>query len=144
MQHQIGQMQSLLDSLPPEMRQQIQDLLTDKIADPDLQAELSELAANLELLYPMRDLRSHYPFRGDEELNINAAMRLMDYMQSLDELERQLERVQYGGDIDDVDAEKLREAPGGRGPRGTAAATPLSRGAGRGRLHPAQRAAPGS
>jgi uncharacterized protein with von Willebrand factor type A (vWA) domain len=112
MQHQISQMQSLLDSLPADMRQQLQDLLTDKIADPELQAELSELVGNLELLYPMRDLRSRYPFRGDEELDISAAMRLMDYMQSLDELERQLERVQYGGDIDDVDAERLRHVLG--------------------------------
>jgi uncharacterized protein with von Willebrand factor type A (vWA) domain len=112
MQHQISQMQSLLDSLPADMRQQLQDLLTDKIADPDLQAELSELVGNLELLYPMRDLRSRYPFRGDEELDISAAMRLMDHMQSLDELERQLERVQYGGDIDDVDAERLRQVLG--------------------------------
>jgi uncharacterized protein with von Willebrand factor type A (vWA) domain len=112
MQHQISQMQSLLDSLPADMRQQLQDLLSDKIADPELQAELSELAANLELLYPMRDLRSQYPFRGDEELDITAAMRLMDHMQSLDELERQLERVQYGGDIDDIDPEKVREVLG--------------------------------
>jgi uncharacterized protein with von Willebrand factor type A (vWA) domain len=70
------------------------------------------LAANLELLYPMRSLRSHYPFRGDEELDLSAAMELMEYMQRLDELERQIERVQYGGDLNDVDAEKLRETLG--------------------------------
>jgi uncharacterized protein with von Willebrand factor type A (vWA) domain len=112
MQHQVSQMQSLLDSLPSDMRRQLEDLLTDKIADPDLQAELSELAQNLEMLYPMRSLRSHYPFRGDEDLDLNAAMDLMEYMQRLDEVERQLERVQYGGDLDDVDAEKLRETLG--------------------------------
>ena len=33
-------------------------------------------------------------------------------MQDMDELERQLERTQYGGDIDDIDAEKLRELLG--------------------------------
>ncbi len=65
----------------------------------------------------MRDLRNQYPFRGDEELDISEAMRLMDHMQSLDELERQLERTQYGGDIDDIDEEKLREAPGRGGAR---------------------------
>ena len=37
MQHQMGQMQSLLDSLPGDMRQQLQDLLGDKIGDPQLQ-----------------------------------------------------------------------------------------------------------
>jgi uncharacterized protein with von Willebrand factor type A (vWA) domain len=112
MQHQVAQTQNLLDSLPFEMRQQLQDLLMDKVGDPELQAELSELAANLEFLYPMRDLRSQYPFHGDEELDLSAAMRLMERMQSMDELERQLERIQYGGNIDDIDAEKLREILG--------------------------------
>jgi uncharacterized protein with von Willebrand factor type A (vWA) domain len=112
MQHQIAGMQNLLDSLPPDMRRQLQDLLMDKVGDTELQAELSELAANLELLYPMRDLRNQYPFRGDEELDLTQAMRLMDRMQSMDELERQLERTQYGGDIDDIDEEKLREILG--------------------------------
>jgi len=112
MQHQAAQVQNLLDSLPAEMRQQLQDLLMDKVGDPELQAELSELSAVLELLYPMRELRSQYPFRGDEELDLSAAMRLMERMQSMDELERQLERTQYGGNIDDIDAEKLREILG--------------------------------
>ncbi len=112
MQHQIAGMQNLLDSLPPDMRQQLQDLLMDKVGDPDLQAELSELGANLELLYPMRDMRNQYPFRGDEELDLNQAMQLMDRMESMDELERQLERTQYGGDIDDIDEERLREILG--------------------------------
>ena len=112
MQQQIANMQNLLDSLPPEMRRQLQDLLMDKVGDPELQSELSELSANLELLYPMRDLRNQYPFRGDEELDLNQAMGLMDRMQSMDELERQLERTQYGGDIDDIDEKKLAEILG--------------------------------
>ena len=112
MQSQIAQMQNLLDSLPGDMRQQLQDLLQDKVGDPDLQAELNELAMNLEFLSPMRDMRNQYPFRGDEEIDLNEAMGLMDRMQSMDELERQLERTQYGGDIDDIDEEKLRELLG--------------------------------
>jgi uncharacterized protein with von Willebrand factor type A (vWA) domain len=112
MQQQIAGMQNLLDSLPGDMRQQLQDLLMDKVGDPDLQGELAELAANLEFMYPMRDLRNQYPFRGDEELDLNEAMRLMERMQSMDELERELERTQYGGDIDDIDQEKLEELLG--------------------------------
>ena len=112
MQMQAAQMQNLLDSLPGDMRQQLQDLLSDKIGDPDLQAELSELQMNLEFLSPMRDMRNQYPFRGDEEVDLNEAMQLMDRMQSMDELERQIERTQYGGDIDDIDEEKLKELLG--------------------------------
>ncbi len=112
MQQQIGQMQSMLDSLPPEMRQQLQEMLSSKIADPELLAELNELAGELELLYPMRSLRSQYPFRGEEGLDITEAMRLMDYMQSLDNLEQQLERVEYGGDIDEIDPNRVGELLG--------------------------------
>ncbi|MDE3095232.1 MAG: VWA domain-containing protein [Chloroflexota bacterium] len=112
MQGQIAQMQNLLDSLPGDMRQQLQELLSDKVGDPDLQAELSELASNLEFLSPMRDMRNQYPFRGDEEIDLNEAMGLMDRMQSMDDLERQLERTQYGGDIEDIDEQKLRELLG--------------------------------
>jgi uncharacterized protein with von Willebrand factor type A (vWA) domain len=112
MQHQVAQMQNMLDSLPADMRQQLQDLLMDKIADPELRDEMSELAANLEFLYPQRDLRNQYPFRGEEEIDLTEAMKLMGDMQDLDELERQLERTQYGGDIDDIDMDKLRELLG--------------------------------
>jgi len=112
MQHQMGQMQSLLDSLPGDMRQQLQDLLGDKVGDPELQRALGELGQSLEYLYPMRDLRNQYPFRGEEEIDLQSAMSLMDQMQSIDELERQLERTQYGGEIDDIDADKLEELLG--------------------------------
>ncbi|HEY8820187.1 MAG TPA: VWA domain-containing protein, partial [Dehalococcoidia bacterium] len=112
MQGQISQMQNLLDSMPGEMRRQLQDLLSDKIGDPELQSELSELGANLEYMFPMRDMRNQYAFRGDEELDLNEAMQLMDRMQGMDDLERQLERTQYGGDIDEIDEERLRELLG--------------------------------
>ena len=112
MQQQVSQMQNLLDSLPGDMRQQLQDLLMDKIADPGLRDEMSELAANLEFLSPQRDMRNQYPFRGDEEIDLSEAMQLMGDMQDLDELERQLERTQYGDDIEDIDMEKLRELLG--------------------------------
>jgi uncharacterized protein with von Willebrand factor type A (vWA) domain len=112
MQHQIASMQSLLDSLPADERRQLQDLLQEKIADPELMRDLQELSINLDILYPMRELRNQYLFRGDEELDLMEAMRLMDRLQGLDQLEKQLERTQYGGSLDDIDEEKLQELLG--------------------------------
>ena len=112
MQRQMAQMQNLLDSLPADMRQQLQNLLMEKIADPELRDEMANLASNLEYLSPQRDLRNQYPFRGDEEIDLSKAMQLMERMQDMDEIERQLERTQYGGDIDEIDAEKLQEMLG--------------------------------
>ena len=112
MQRQAAAMQNLMDSLPGDMRQQLQDLLADRLGDQGLQQELSQLAGNLEALMPLRDLRNQYPFRGDQELDLQAAMNLMGDMQDLDQIERQLERTQYGGDLDEIDADKLEELLG--------------------------------
>jgi uncharacterized protein with von Willebrand factor type A (vWA) domain len=108
----IAAMQSLLDSLPPEARRQLQDLLMDKVADPELQRELQELQINLDILSPSQDMQNQYPFRGDEELDLLQAMNMMGDLQDMDELERQLERTQYGGTLDDIDADKLEEILG--------------------------------
>ncbi len=111
MQSGIAAMQSLLDSLPPEMRRQLQDLLMDKVGDPDLQRELNELAINLDILGP-NDMQNQYPFRGDEELDLLQAMGLMGDLQGMDDLEKQMEKTQYGGNLDDIDEDKLRELLG--------------------------------
>ena len=111
MQSGIAAMQSLLDSLPPDMRRQLQDLLMDKVGDPDLQRELNELAINLDILGG-QEMQNQYPFRGDEELDLLQAMNLMGDLQGMDELEKQIERTQYGGDLDEIDEEKLRELLG--------------------------------
>jgi len=112
MQAGMAAMQSLLDSLPADMRRQLQDLLMEKVADPQLQRELQELAINLDIIAPARDLQNQYPFRGEEELDLLQAMDLMGDLQGMDDLEKQLERTQYGGSLDDIDEEKLRELLG--------------------------------
>jgi uncharacterized protein with von Willebrand factor type A (vWA) domain len=111
MQAGIAAMQGLLDSLPPDARRQLQDLLMDKIDDPELQREMQELAINLDILGGQQDAQS-YPFRGDEELDLLQAMHLMGDLQDIDELERQLDRTQYGGSLDDIDEDQLRDILG--------------------------------
>ena len=112
MQAQMSAMQSLMESLPTDQRQQLQSLLADKLGDPELEGELSQLALNLDYLNPTAERPSSYGFRGDEEIDLQAAMNLMGEMQDIDELERALERAQYDGDLDGVDGDKLRELLG--------------------------------
>src|SRR5207244_114003 len=112
MQQGVAAMQSLLDSLPSDMRQQLHDLLMDKIGDPDLQRELMELQMNLDIVAPGDELENQYPFRGDEGLDLLQAMKIMDKRQEMDELEKQLEKTQYGGNLDEIDEEKLRDLLG--------------------------------
>ena len=112
LQQQAAQMQNMLNSLPPDMRQQLNELMSQRMAEMGMGSELSRLAQNLEANYPMRDMRNQYPFRGDEDLNLESGMNLMGYMQQLDQLERALEQVQYGSDINSIDPDQLEELLG--------------------------------
>jgi len=112
MQAQMQALQSVMESMPSDQRQQLQSLLSDKLGDAELEAELSELAQNLDFLNPSRDQGNAYPFRGDEELDLQAAMELMGEMQDIDGLESALERAQYTGELDAVDIDQLRELLG--------------------------------
>ena len=112
LQQQAAQMQNMLDSLPSDMRQQLNELMQQRMGEMGMDSELMQLAQNLESLYPMRDLRNQYPFRGDEDLNLESGMNLMDYMQQLDRMERALEQVQYGGDLNNIDPDQLEELLG--------------------------------
>jgi len=112
MQAQMQAMQSLMASMPGDQRQQLQDMLAQHLGDPELEDEISQLAQNLDFLNPNRDDPSNYPFRGDEEVGLEQAMRLMNEMNQMDDLESDLERAQYNGDLDTVDVDQLRELLG--------------------------------
>jgi uncharacterized protein with von Willebrand factor type A (vWA) domain len=112
LQQRMAAMQSLLDSLSPAQRRELQQMLQSLFRDPALQEELTELALNLEQLYPMGQLRRQYPFRGDDPLSLQEAMRLMEQLQELDQLERQLLRARDPSALDQIDPERVRELLG--------------------------------
>lgn len=96
---QMARMDSLMRSLSPEMRRQLGDLMDAVFGDPELQAELAELGAGLEMLSPRGGLGSRYSFFGGEQLPLDEAMQLMGRLQSMEELERNLREVYRGGQI---------------------------------------------
>ncbi len=87
---QMAAMQSLLDSMTPEMRQQLQDALDAALQDPGIREELAQLAYNLGQLMPDNPYAQSYQFRGGEELTLSQAMRLMEHLREMQELEAQL------------------------------------------------------
>src|SRR5215213_3460959 len=112
LQKQMAQMQSLMDSMSPSQRRQLQDMMNAAMQDPDLREELGELAYNLEQLAPMGDMRQRYSFRGDEPMSLTEAMKLMDDLQQLDRVERQLRDAEDTSDLEGVDTEELRRLLG--------------------------------
>lgn len=112
MQRRMSQAQSLLNSLSPDQREALLDLMSSQLFDQGLQDELSQLAANLTSLSPSGLQGQEYSFFGDENVSLQEAMRLMEQMQALEEVERQLGRVRFGASLDDVDQELMQQALG--------------------------------
>ena len=112
LQRQMAQMQSLLDSMSPDQRRQLQEMMDAALRDPALRQELAELAMNLEQLYPMGDLRQRYPFSGDEPVSLQEAMKLMDDLQQLDRLDDQLRTAEEQADLDKINPEELSKLLG--------------------------------
>ncbi len=110
---QMAQMQSLFNSLPEDLRQELQEMLSAAFDDQELAAELAELQANLDFL--SSDERQSYEFSGAEAVPLEQAMRLMDELQKVDELQSQLENVGRQGTLEDIDAEALEQILGPEG-----------------------------
>ena len=111
LQGQLSQMQSMLESMSPEMRRELEDALNSSL-DPATQREMAEFASLMEQLMPMDELRRQYPFLGDDSLTMEQAMEMMGQFQDLDQLEQALQQAMRTGDLDDVDPEKLAELLG--------------------------------
>ncbi len=112
LQQRMAAMQSLLDSMTPQQRRELQDLMEGLFQNEEMQQELAELAMNLEQLYPMGSMRRQYPFQGDDSLSFMEAMRLMQELQEMDQLEKQLQRARDPQALDQIDPDRVRELLG--------------------------------
>ena len=110
-QQQMAQMQSLMDSLSPDMRRELEDAMQSAM-DPRLMDEMSEFASLMQSLMPPDELARQYPFLGDDSMTLEQAMEAMRQMQDLDRLEQSLQQAMRTGNLDDVDPEQLAELLG--------------------------------
>jgi uncharacterized protein with von Willebrand factor type A (vWA) domain len=112
MQQQMAAMQGIMDNLSPEQRQELQNLMEQLMGDDRIRVDLMELAMNLEALSPMEQMRTRFPFRGDESLPLNEAMRMMGRLQQMEGLEDQLQEARRLDNLDAIDSEKVKDLLG--------------------------------
>ncbi len=112
MQMQMAAMQGIMDNLSPEQRQELQDLMEQLMGDDRIRVDMMELAQNLEALAPMEQVRTRFPFRGDESLPFNEAMRMMSRLQQMEGLEDQLNEARRMDDLEAIDSEKVKQLLG--------------------------------
>lgn len=110
-QQQMAAMQSLMNSMSPEMRSQLEDMLGAAM-DAEMMQELAELADTMYEMLPYGQMEGEYPFMGEESLTLDSAMELMGDLQQMDQLEQQIEQIMRSGDIQDIDLDKVEEVMG--------------------------------
>jgi uncharacterized protein with von Willebrand factor type A (vWA) domain len=108
---QSAQMQSLLESLTPEQRRELEELQQAMLEDPTMQEALEELGEHLDRLGLSQRTR-RYRAQGDTPLSLQEALRLMGELHGLDRLEQDLQDAERTGRADRVDPGAVREALG--------------------------------
>jgi uncharacterized protein with von Willebrand factor type A (vWA) domain len=111
MQRRSAQLQAVMDSMSPEQREQLQQMMDNLLGDDEMRNSMAELAQHISNLGP-NDYRTRYRFQGDEPVTLTEAMQLMSELQGLDELESQMNAARRRGTLDDIDNEKARELLG--------------------------------
>ncbi len=110
---QMAQMQSLLQSMSPEQRQQLEDMMRSLfLKDERLEAELRQLGMRLDDLVPLDELARQYRFRGDDELTMREAMQLMEELAQMEQLEQQIRRAQGPKDLEKIDPAEVEKLLG--------------------------------
>jgi uncharacterized protein with von Willebrand factor type A (vWA) domain len=111
LEEQAAQMASLLQSMPEDMRNQLMQTMQALLQDDQLQDDIMQMADLIEQITG-RPLGRRYAFSGGEQLDLDEAMDVMQQLNQVDELERQLREAIRNLDFDDVDMDLMRDLLG--------------------------------
>jgi len=103
----MAAMQSLLSSMSPQQRQELQSMMESLLRDDRLRWDLAQLASTLDQLLPA-GLGERMRFRGDEPLSLDGALAQMAQLQRMDRLSQQLLDAGDAGSLADVDPDEVR------------------------------------
>ena len=109
---QTAPLQSLLKSLPPDLRMDLQQTTSSTFHDEELRAELVRFVSNLEHAHSGGRLTESFLFVGDEPLGLEEALEAISRLQKIKELERQLKKTQNGDYLAHVNPGLVRELMG--------------------------------
>ncbi|HET8569076.1 MAG TPA: VWA domain-containing protein [Candidatus Limnocylindria bacterium] len=106
----MAAMRSLWNSMPGEMREQLDGLLGAAFQDPRLQEAMSSLAETLSQLIPMEG-REH-DLTGDQPLSLSEALALMQDMDRISEFEEIVASAREAADLEKIDPEEVGKLAG--------------------------------
>jgi uncharacterized protein with von Willebrand factor type A (vWA) domain len=122
----MAAMQSLLRSLTPEQRAELESMTDALLRDDRLRWDLAQLAANLDALMP-GGFGDRYRFGGDQPLGLEGALDQIARLQALDALEDELGDVASPDDLTAIDRSEVRDLLGDEAVRDLDALDDLAR-----------------
>ena len=108
----MAAMQSMLNSMTPEQRAQLQGLAQQLMEDMDLRWQMDRLASNLRSAFPAAGWERAYDFGGQDPLGFGEAASLMEQLGDIDQLENLLRSATSPGALADVDIDRARQLLG--------------------------------
>jgi uncharacterized protein with von Willebrand factor type A (vWA) domain len=107
----MAAMQSLMRSMSPEQRAELESMMEALLRDDRLLIDLAQLASNLDLLLP-GGLGDRVRFTGDESLSLDGALAQIGRLQSMERLEDALMDIEGPGDLAAIDRGEVSELLG--------------------------------
>jgi uncharacterized protein with von Willebrand factor type A (vWA) domain len=122
----MAAMASLLRSMTPQQRAELESMMEALLRDDRLRWDLARLASNMDQLMP-DGLGEGYEFSGDQPLGLEPALERIGQLQALDALEDQLGAVETPQDLAGLDRDNIGELLGPDSARDLEALDELSR-----------------
>src|SRR5439155_6722717 len=107
----MAAMQSLLRSMTPQQRAELQSMMDALLRDDRLRWDLARLASNMDQLMP-DGVGESYDFSGEEPLGLEPALDRIGQLQALDALEDELAAIESPADLGGLDPDDVRELLG--------------------------------
>jgi len=107
----MAAMQSLLRSMTPEQRAELESMVDALLRDDRLRWDLAQLAATMDQLMP-GGLGDRFRFGGDEPLGLEGALEQMGRLHAIDALEDALGDAESTGDLGPINRGTVRDLLG--------------------------------
>ncbi len=107
----MAAMQSLLRSMTPQQRAELQSMMDALLRDDRLRWDLARLASNMDQLMP-DGVGESYDFSGDEPLGLEPALDRIAQLQALDALEDELGAIESPADLGGLDRDHVTDLLG--------------------------------
>jgi uncharacterized protein with von Willebrand factor type A (vWA) domain len=112
MAQRMAAMQSMLNSMTPEQRAQLQGLAEQLLDDLDLRWQVDQLGENLRSMFPQMGWDRNYDFSGQDPLGFAEAVDLMQQLGDIDQLENLMRGATNPGALAEADIDKVRDLLG--------------------------------